>query len=76
MPCRTSVLRNVPNSQRGCVRPCHARRALGRSGVEKPARMLFSRLDAIEASSVTTSVPIAGRLDALDQRDDLRLRAG
>ena len=33
------VLRNVPKSQRGCVMPCHARRALGRSGV--PVYVLY-----------------------------------
>src|SRR5258708_10382445 len=56
MPCRSTVRIAVPKSQRGLVRPCHARRAVGRSGVEKPARMLFSRFDSTATSTVTTSV--------------------
>ena len=35
---RASVLKKVPSSQRGWVRPSTARRTLGRSGVEKPFR--------------------------------------
>ena len=38
--------REVPNSQRGWVMPSQARRTVGRSGVENPALMLFSRLPA------------------------------
>ena len=50
------IYRIVPASQRGRTMPSHARRRLGRSGVEKPARMLFSRLPATGMSTVTTRV--------------------
>ena len=56
MPWFTSVRRNVPTLQRGCVMPSHASARLGRSGVENPARTLFSRLESTATSTVTTSV--------------------
>ena len=37
--------------------PSQASRTLGRSGVEKPARTLFSRLAAAGVSTVMTSFP-------------------
>jgi hypothetical protein len=46
----------VPNSQAGWVSPAHASATLGRSGVEKPALTLFSRLAATGVSTVMTSV--------------------
>ena len=57
MPWRTSVRSAVPKSQRGCVMPSQASRGLGLSGVENPARTLFSRLESTATSTVTTSVP-------------------
>ena len=56
MPRASSVRNSVPHNQRGRTRPSQASRRLGRSGVEKPARRLFSRLPATGMSTVTTSV--------------------
>ena len=56
MPWRSSVRRKVPATQPGRTMPSQARRRLGLSGVEKPVRMLFSRLAEIGMSTVTTRV--------------------
>src|SRR3989344_5180086 len=56
MPWRSNVRKKVPATQRGRTRPSHARRRLGRKGVEKPVRMLFSRLAEMGISTVTTRV--------------------
>ncbi|MNT40583.1 hypothetical protein D3C72_1769050 [compost metagenome] len=54
MPCVTKVRASVPSSQRGRTRPSQASRKLGRSGVVKPARTLFSRFAQTGMSTVTT----------------------
>ena len=56
MPWRSKVRRNVPNNQRGRVTPSQNSRGVGRSGVEKPVRTLFSRLADTGVSTVSTSV--------------------
>ena len=51
----------MPATQPGRTMPSQARRRLGRSGVEKPVRILFSRLAEMGMSTVTTSVPKPAR---------------
>ena len=45
MPYRTMVLRKVPNSQRGCVRPSQASRRLGRKGVDDAVILVVAKDD-------------------------------
>jgi hypothetical protein len=66
IPCESSVLANVPASQRGLDAPSNARRTDGRNGREKPVRTLFSRLAQTGISTVKTSGE-PGRVDSLDQ---------
>ena len=56
MPRRSRVRKAVPSSQRGWVIPSQARCKSGFNGVEKRARIRFSRLADTGTSAVTTSV--------------------
>ena len=51
----------MPKSQRGRRMLSQARRRVGRSGVSKPLRTLFSRLAATCTSTVRTSVSYCAR---------------
>ncbi len=70
MPCTSSVRANMPNSQRGRTALSHARRSDGRSGVCKPVRTLFSRLDAHLHVDGDDERVVPGALHAIDEARD------
>jgi hypothetical protein len=62
LPCLTILLQEAPRNQAGWVMPSDPSLNDGLSGVEKPFRMLFSRLAATGVSTVTTNVSNPGSL--------------